>query len=234
MDSNRREQLRRAIIGLPESGLLWSRANSVCAVLVGELGLDAAALSLFLDSRIREPIVATSDWAWGLTELEYGMGDGPAMAAFTDERAIYVPDLAAVRWHWPGYVTFACAEHLAAQFCWPIVCGDEPVAVLSGYRRTTGPLSIRRQLDSTILVELLADALEDPGTGLPAAVTAVERGELKHYSTVALAISQIAGQHDLSAEDAFALLRAHAFGQGRGVRDLAEGIVHDRLEIDLA
>ncbi|MGA6162575.1 ANTAR domain-containing protein [Amycolatopsis magusensis] len=233
MDVNRRAQLVRAITGQPVSGLLWSRAHAVCTVTARELGLDAAALSLYLEPRIQEPIVTTSSWAARLNDLEYTLGDGPGIAAFHTERAIHLPDLTAALRHRTGYATFAGAEELAAQFCWPVITGNgEPIAVLSGYRRRPGPLSARQTQDSAILVKLLARALEDSDTGLPAALVAVDRGQLRHYATVALAITFTAARHKLSSDDAFALLRAHAFSHGKTLRDIADAVAGRRLDLD--
>ncbi|UJW29842.1 ANTAR domain-containing protein [Saccharothrix sp. AJ9571] len=232
MDVNRREQLVRAITGQPVSGRLWSRAHAVCTVTTRELGLDAAALSLYLEPRIQEPIVTTSSWAAHLNDLEYTLGDGPSVTAFQAERAIHLPDLAAAHRDRTGYATFAGAEELAAQFCWPVLTGDgEPIAVLNGYRRRPGPLSARQTQDSDILVMLLARALEDRDTGLPAALAAVERGQLRHYATVALAITFTAARHKLSSDDAYALLRAHAFSHGKTLRDIADAVASRRLDL---
>jgi hypothetical protein len=218
---------RRAV-----GGRLWSGAQAVCEVAVEVLDIDAAALTLFLDVGVQELVATTDDWVEQLEGLQHVLGDGPSMAAFHQDRAVFVADLAAADERWPGFAQFAPGA-AGASFSWPIAPYGEPIAVFSGYRRRPGPLHRDATADVVALTVLASRSIADQYTGLPAAVEAIDDGALGHYAAVSVAAEMLAAQHTIDLLDAIALLRAHAFTDGSPLIHSAYALITGNLRLDL-
>ena len=229
LDGRRRDLLAQAVAECaaePDRGD-WARA--VCTVCVRAVrGVDGAALTLRGSSRAQEMLGASDPWAAGLEEIQYTLGEGPAVEAFTSGGPVLVADVQADRLRWPGFAEAGATAGVAAVFAFPLQVGGIRLGTLDLYRRSPGGLSADAVADAVVLADvvtlaLLRHAERSDEDDLRRAIS---------YQDVNMATGMLAAQLRISLEDAFARLRAHAFATGRSVLDVAGDVLARDISLD--
>lgn len=236
MDGRRHERLWRLVTErMPdqEAGSGW--AGVVCAVAVEELDIDAAAVTVRATVRTQQLVAATDAWARALEELQYTVGEGPGVAAFTSGEPVLLGDLRADGRRWPGFDDEAAAAGLGAAFAFPLQTGAIRLGTLDLYRRTPAPLDGEDMAGAVTLADLattalLADAGGAEAGGAEAAPWARE-DHPGHYDEVNIATGMLAGRLQISLEDALLRLRAHAFSHHLPLTEVAQAVLQRRIQL---
>jgi hypothetical protein len=192
-------------------------------------GVDGAALTLRGSARAEEMVGASDEWAARLEEIQYTLGEGPGVSAFTDATPVLVADLGVDGVRWPGFGAAAAAEGLAAMFAFPLRVGGIRLGTLDLYRRRPGGLSAVVAADAVMVADLATYALLEQND------TAGMDDQLRmtlSYQDVNMATGMLAAQLRIGLEDAFARLRAHAFASGRSVLEVARDLLARRIPLD--
>src|SRR4051794_36216042 len=109
---------------------------------VGALGVNRAAITMMAGADRQEPVWASDAVARELDELQFSLGEGPCVEAFTARRPVLVADLAELTDHrWPMFATAARRTTVRALFVLPLQQGAITVGVLDLYRDTPGMLA---------------------------------------------------------------------------------------------
>lgn len=232
MDGQRRESLWRAIagaIGTPGQG---SWAEDVCHICVEMLaGIDAAALTLRATPRAQDMLGASEAWAAYLDDEQYTLGEGPGMAAFASGSPVLIGDIRVDEARWPGFSDAALSVGAAAVFAFPLQIGGIRLGTIDLYRRRTGGLPAHSVADALVLTDLITLAMLEEA----------DRAELAgeewiraagSYQDVNIATGMLAAQMQLSLDDAFVRLRAHAFTTERPVLDVARDVLAQRIDVN--
>jgi hypothetical protein len=222
--------------GIDDRGL----ARRICQACVDGLEVDGAALSLLTASVSRETLWATDATAELLEDLQFTLNEGACMEAAATGRPVYVPDLhhhtEAARW--PIFAAAVADQTpVGAMFALPLQWGTVNLGVLDLYRAAPGPLPDRQWRDALAAADTAALMLlgrrTDPATpGHPDPGRADDGWldhALGHRAEVHQATGMILAQLDISATDALARLRAHAFVHRRLLIDVARDVVTRRL-----
>lgn len=232
IDGQRRERLWRAIgaqrtaPGEPD----WARA--VCAVCVSVVDVDAAALTLRGQSRTAQELLGASDeWAAELEQVQYTLGEGPAVSAFAEGEAVLVADLCEEKQRWPAFAEAAQGLRAASAFCFPLRVGAIHLGTLDLYRHRAGTLSAPRLTDAVILADLATMTLIEHTDRAEQCVAEWTRPAVS-YQEVNMATGMLAAQLGISVEDAFARLRARAFAEGRSPVEVAKDVLERRISPD--
>ncbi len=226
MDGQRRNRLERMIAERTERSE-WPQA--LCAVCVRALpGMDAAALVLRSDTRAQEMVGASDGWAVLIEELQYTLGEGPAVEAYRGGGPVLAGDLGAEQGRWPGFAGAAAEQGLAAMFAFPLQIGGIRLGTLDFYRRRPGGMPAESIVDAALLADLatlalLEDELVDDENGLWMEVS---------YQDVHLATGVLAAKLRIGLEDAFVRLRAHAFAERRSLLEVSRDVLDQRLALD--
>ena len=208
-------------------------AARICRACLEGLDVDGAAISLLTTSASRQTLWATDPTAELLEDLQFTLNEGACMQAATSGTPVLVPDLhrgtEAARW--PIFAA-AVAEQtrVAALFALPLQWGAVNLGVLDMYRFAPGRLSEQQRRDAVAAADIAAliilgqrtDPGEDGGGWLDPALE--HRAEI-HQAT-GMVLVQLGG---LSAADALARMRAHAFVHQRLLVDVARDVVARRL-----
>jgi hypothetical protein len=207
-------------------------AGRICQACVDGLDVDGAAISLLTASVSRETLWATDATAELLEDLQFTLNEGACMEAATTGSPVLVPDLhhSAETARWPVFAA-AVAEQtrVAALFALPLQWGAVNLGVLDLYRIAPGGLSDLQRRDALAAADLVAlimlgqrtDPGGDGGGWLDPAL--VLRAEI-HQAT-----GMVLVQLGISATDALARLRAHAFSHQLLLIDVARDVVTQRL-----
>ncbi len=234
MDGRRRERLWRLVIDhgadrAPDTG--W--VGVVCAVAVGELDVDGAAVSLRLRDHDQELVAADGPWATSLEELQYTVGEGPGVEAFTVGDPVLVEELAVDEQRWPGFADGAAASGVGAAFAFPLGVGALRLGTLDLYRREPGTLSREGLGDALALATIATTALLTDSNGGEDAHARWARPDVAgHYDDVNVATGMLATELRISLEDALVRLRAHAFSHRLPVTEVARAVLNRQLRLE--
>ncbi|MER7864043.1 GAF and ANTAR domain-containing protein [Amycolatopsis japonica] len=234
MDEVRRDRLWRLVADRAETripGAGWVQV--VCGVAREETGADGAAVSLRTPEGQQELIAATGGWATVLEELQYTVGEGPAVEAYSGRGPVLVNDVTVDEQRWPGFAEGASGHRLGAAFSFPLQVGAIRLGTFSAYRRSPGPLSEDGLSSALILADIVTTALLTDNLTPVDAQASWARGNLMgHYDDVNMATGMIASRLGISLDDALLRLRAHAFSHQTPITEVAKAVVNRRLRFD--
>lgn len=207
-----------------------------CRACTEALRVDGTAVSVFADAG-RELVCATDETVAKLDEAQYTLGEGPYIDAQTAEAPVLVPDLTRSEGaRWPAFTPSALEMGVHALFGFPLQLGAIRIGVLALYRRSSGPLE-RRELAAALRATDVAAWMLIRQEGDDRVADSDAQG-WEESPWVRIEVSQATGmimaQLGVSAEEAFARLRAYAFAQERRVGDVAADVVAKRLRFDQA
>jgi len=193
----------------------------LCVGCQNVLGADSASITVDSTSPHRVTVCSTDALAARLEDLQDVTGEGPSLEAFRRGTPV-VAELGNSTTEWP---TFShAARELAGDivlYAIPMRPGVETLGVISLLRRMPGELA--ETIDSA---QLLADMV---GAALLADPLAV--GEYGHAGTwsqrdkVHQATGMVVAQLGIAADDALALLKAHAFSTGSSLSGVASDVL---------
>jgi hypothetical protein len=215
-------------------------AGLICRACVTGLSVDGAALSLLTTSVSRHTLHATDATAWMLEELQFTLNEGACIEAATSGRPVLVSDLhdGTDATRWPIFAAAVTEQtEVRALFALPLQWGTINLGVLDLYRRRPVGLSDDQRRDAVAAVDaatlmMLTLRTDPPDAGGPGG-----RWEwwldpmVAARSEVHQATGMVLAQLDVSAGDALARMRAHAFTEQRLLIDVARDIVARRLDL---
>lgn len=207
--------------------------TDLCSRFVEFLPVTGASISVFDEAGNQSTICASDDTAARLEELQFELGEGPHWEALRTGRLVLVPDLHSESpSRWPMFSEAALQIAVGAVFAFPLTMGAVTIGVVDVYSSKPGRLS-----ESTVSTAInLAGSVTLPAARLAirsadrddACATVGTASELRR--DVHQATGMILAQMNVSATEAFVLLRAHAFSNGRSVQEIAQDVVARRLD----
>lgn len=236
----------RALLAIDRNGLGGGGlGQGICQACVAGLDVDGAVLSMLTATPSRVTLWATDATAALLEELQFDLNEGVCMEAARTGRPVLVGDLAhdTDTARWPMFAA-AVAEQTAvkALFALPLQSGTVNIGVLDLYRERTGDLSAAQYDDALGAVAVAASMISSPGVapirdrsdGHPDGGTGpggrwLVDYALGHRAEVHQATGMVLAQLGITAPEALAWLRAHAFAQQRQLIDVAKDVVARRL-----
>lgn len=225
------------VTGRGEALVSWGRGADLCAPFVEFVPVAGGSISMFGSGGTHSTVSASDPLASRLDEMQLMLGEGPRWEAVHTGRAVLSPDI--VRENNPRWPTFgerATGLGVSALFTFPIIIGGVMIGAVDLYRTTPGPLGA----DETSRARSLTRMVAAPAVAR-AVLSAHQHNSVEHTGAPALrrevhqATGMILIQLDVTADDALALLKAHAFVQGRAINEVASDVVNRRLDFrDLA
>jgi AmiR/NasT family two-component response regulator len=107
------------------------------------------------------------------------------------------------------------------------------IGVLVVYRDRAGPLDSEELARGLVLADLASQVVLAVQAGAPAdRVHELLAHEPPHWAEVHQATGMVSVQLGVSMDEAFVRLRAHAFADGRTLRDVARAVVDRRLLLE--
>jgi hypothetical protein len=228
-DDRRQNRLWRLVADRAGQRTATGWAGVVCQVVAEQVGVDAASIAVRSASRTEELVAVSGPWARRLEELQYTAGEGPGVEAYDSGVAVLVPDLATAGHRWPGFAELT-AGRVGAVFAFPLREGTARLGTLELYCRRTGALSFDQLADAAALTDLATTALlVDSGDGPAGSAPWAREDAPGHYDDVNVATGMLAADLDISVEDAFLRLRAHAFSQDQPLLEIARAVLGRHL-----
>ncbi|MFE5308553.1 ANTAR domain-containing protein [Isoptericola sp. NPDC056573] len=208
--------LARTLAGLDPDATVAARMCRACTTILGAQGG-----SLTLATLAGEPVAVTSTDAVAarVEGIQEVLGEGPGRQAFEHDTIVSAP--LGLGDDDPFPVFSQLAGEAAGDGRWfgiPMHVGGQPVGVLG---LVVGPGRVlARDVEDA---QFLADAI---GT---AVLGEIDQVGWSARARVDQATGMVSAQLRLQPHDALAVLRAHAFGRGSALEDVAEDVVARRL-----
>ncbi|HEY3870692.1 MAG TPA: GAF and ANTAR domain-containing protein [Actinocrinis sp.] len=213
----------------------------LCALCADLIPVTGASISLIANAATRRTLCASDRVARQLAEMQYTLGYGPCLQAFSAGVPVMAPDLGADGHAWPMFAHHAVEFGVKAVFSFPLAIGAISAGTLDLYRDAPGPLTetdIGVALfvaDTTTLAVLRLYADRGDSERAAGADEADEMdwiGGEADDDEVHQATGMVMIQLGVSAEEALLRLRARAFARGSTVSALARDVVERRTRFD--
>ncbi|WP_298252143.1 GAF domain-containing protein [uncultured Arthrobacter sp.] len=214
----------------PEPPDLDALCSILCASFIEALPVSGVALSAFSGSDRETTLCASDALAARLDELQFDLGEGPRWEAASTRSPVLLPYARSMTHdRWPVFGMALSGTDVQALFVFPLLVGAMDIGVVELYSTTPGELTESDRATARSLADraawrllrqiLVPESGDDPQAGL-----APSRREI-HQAT-GMVLAQTGG----TAAEALLLLRAHAFANGRSVRETSEDVLGRRLD----
>jgi hypothetical protein len=199
----------------------------LCAGFLESLPISGAAISVFPGLAPETMVCASNPVAARIDELQFDLGEGPRWEALQTRRPVLLPDVRmGPHTGWPVFAKALLELDVSALFVFPLVfgaldIGSGTVQLQTRSAQPTGPLD-----------SVASPALDDPGVAAPAPDPSEDGSDSSPLSRQEIhqATGMVLAQAGTAAPEALLLMLAHAFAQGRTVREVAHDVVSGRLD----
>lgn len=204
----------------------------VCVICIEVLPVSHTAVMLMAHPDNRHTLHASSPALTELEELQYTLGEGPSVEAFTSGYPVTVPDVSVPDMRWPMFSSLAHPQEIHAVFAFPLQLGGVTIGVLSLAREHAGGLTDDEQVEVFLTADAVTlamlsylhghDAIDSHDAGVAAA-------HMWDQMKVDEAIGMVMAQLRSTATMALARLRATAFVQGKSLPEVASDVLNRTL-----
>jgi transcriptional regulator with GAF, ATPase, and Fis domain len=216
-------------------------ANRLCEACLALFDADAAAICLVVDGAHAATLGASGPTARVLDELQFTLGEGPALDAVTRRAAMLVTDLAEAdgTTRWPTYRHVMGVHGIRFVYSIPIAIVGHYVGALTLFRAPPGMLSVLQFAGARVAAELaempildlakadLHAAVAEPDNNSWTELAALTRTEVNQ------ATGMLVAQLNIEPAVAVVRLRAHAYATDRTPTDVARDILAHRLQLEV-
>jgi hypothetical protein len=176
----------------------------------------------------------TNDVSSLIEDLQFTLGEGPCVDAYTFGRPVLEPDLADPKTpRWLAFSSPALDAGARAVFGFPLQIGAVRFGALNLYRDRPGPLSDEQHADALVVAEVAARSiLALPSTSVSDAGASGSEAGSDFHLVVHQASGMVAVQIDAGVAEALIRLRAYAFAHDATLTEVAEAVVARTLRFD--
>lgn len=196
------------------------------------LDVTGAGISMVTETGNRGVVCATDDVSAEIEELQFTLGQGPCVDAVKTGAPVLVDDLTqpVIRTgRWPAFMDRAESAGVRAVFAFPLNIGAIKVGALDLYRNRAGELSGDQVTAALMAADAAAIGLLHMNGGEATPFTDDAAARSAYQLQVHQATGMVSVQLDVPIDQAFLLLRARAFADGRPVNAVATDVVERRL-----
>ena len=211
-----------------------SALDRLCGAAVTLLSLHGAGISLMVDGELRGTAGLSGAGVQAVQELQFELGEGPCVDAWARMEPVLEPDLFNPRRaRWPAFAAGAVEAGVLAVFALPLHMGAIRIGVLVLYRDHAGGLDSDQLAYGLVLADLATWVILGLQSGAPAdALHELLGAEPPHWAEIHQATGIVSVQLGVGLDEAFVRLRAHAFAEGRPMREIAREVVARRLRLE--
>jgi hypothetical protein len=205
----------------------------ICQLCVETLGISGAGIAMVTPAGNRGVVCATDDISAKIEELQLTLGEGPCIDAAVAGSPVLIPDLHGAPdlgvERWPAFMQGAAAAGVRAVFALPLRVGAISVGVIDLYRDQPGDLGPDQLPAALMAADAAALALLYLDVDGDAAFTDDHDSRSSYQLQVHQATGMVMAQLNVSIDEAFLVLRARAFSDGRPLAELASDVVARRV-----
>ena len=205
----------------------------LCELSTELTGTSGASIMLLSDASTPGSLCTSDGVATYLDDLQFTLGEGPAIDAHDGGRVVVADDLSdPAGGRWVALTPQLIQAGVLAMFSFPVRIGAVRMGALTLYRDLPGPLSDMQHNDGLLLANVAARTILAMQADAPPGSVAAE---LEAGANFHLVVHQAAGmvsiQLDVGVAEALVQLRALAFRTGRSIDDISRDVVARRLRL---
>ena len=233
MDDERERWARLLAASAPERA---AQPLRICQLCVDTLAVTGAGIAMVTAVGHRGVVCATNDVSAMIEDLQLTLGEGPCVDAAATGSPVLLSDLAqspdvAVE-RWPAFMEGAATAGIEAVFAFPLRVGAISVGVLDLYRDQPGELSTEELAGALMAADAGALALLHLDVDAADAFADDHDSRASYQLQVHQATGMVTAQTGVTVDQAFLMLRARAFADGRPLAELAADVVARRVRFD--
>ena len=232
MAGGRRLRILAKLVGGTGPGGETKRLCEVCAEVTGVTG---AGIMLMSGDVPKGSLCTTNRVSTLIEQLQFDLGEGPCVDAYSQDRPVLEPDLAAPTTpRWLAFAGPAVDAGVRAIFGFPLRVGAVRLGALNLYCDRPGSLDDDSHADALVMADVAAQAVLMMQSSAPDGRLAAElEAGAEFQYVVHQASGMVAAQLGISVGRALIRMRAHAFGNDRSLTAVAEDVVARALRFDL-
>ncbi|HEV7148638.1 MAG TPA: GAF and ANTAR domain-containing protein [Pedococcus sp.] len=211
------------------------RLERLCSALSHSLPATGVGLSLLTaDNYGGGTVAASSAASRELEELQFTLGEGPSIDAYTSRRPVLESDLPAHGMsRWPGYASAAQAHGVQAVFAFPLQVGAARAGALDIYRDEPGSLTAAALAQAVTFAEVAMGLLVGEQHDASEGHTSTDLDDALEYRLeVYQAQGMVMVDLGVSIGEAMARLRGHAYANDLSIGEIAREIVAGTLTLN--
>ncbi len=189
---------------------------------------------MLMDGEVSRGSICTTDSVSDLIErLQYELGEGPCIDAHLGGVAVMEPDLSApASVRWTAFTGPAVTAGARAVFGFPLRVGAARLGALNLYNTRTGALTDDQHANALVMADIAAQTvvLLQANAAPDTIAHELAVGADFHYN-VHQAAGIVAVQLGIPVRQALVRLRAHAFGNGHRLTDVAAAVIDHTLRL---
>lgn len=209
----------------------------LCGVCLEVLPVDGVGVTLVTRDQEGRAMLGASDAVGArIEQLQFDLGEGPCVSAFSDARPVLVSDLGAAdpSGRWPMFTRAAQALGVGALFAFPLQVGISGIGVLDCYRANPGALEAEAEalaVADAVTLALLNYQAQLTTEGGPGDGADLFDLSWRNHAVVHQATGALAARLKIDTGEALARLRGYAFRHARRVDEVAEDVMAGRLDL---
>jgi hypothetical protein len=203
----------------------------VCELATDLIGVTGAGVMLRPGNVPLGSLCSSNGISDLIEQWQYTLGEGPGVDAYTLDHVVAEPDLAGPATpRWFAFTPRALEIGARAVFGFPLRESKARLGALSLYQDRPGPLDVDQLDDALAVADLIAHwVIETQATAPAGSVSEEIDAGSDFHSVVQNAAGMVSVQLGVSISEALIRIRAHAYGEDRVVREVAEDVVARKL-----
>jgi GAF domain-containing protein len=206
--------------------------TSLCRRLLKLLPHLGASLALMNQGAGQGLAGAFGDFASAAQDLEFVLGEGPGIRAYSDGRPIVVDDVRIADERWPLFGYRAVEIGLRSVCALPLQVGSVRLGVLCLFGDSPEAMTPEDFTSAVLVADLVTHLVlvyqsEASSESLPGALERSDFRAIVHQAT-----GMISAQLDCGVGEALVRLRGRAFAADRSIDEVAEELVMGRTRLD--
>lgn len=227
MEQRRVVRVVEAIASQPAASL----AQWLCSAAAKCLDSPGVGVSLAAPGDLLQTVCATEK-ARDAEALQADLGEGPAYTARRHGRPVMVADLD-LDHTWPAFGPAAAGLGIRAVFAFPLRRSTVRLGALTLYREVAGKLSDDHHADALVFARFALDLFLAVQQGLSdGELDRLFVDDTPNTAEIHQAAGMLSVQLNIAVGAALAVLRAHAYADGRSLHEVAGDVVGRRLRLD--
>jgi hypothetical protein len=206
-------------------------AGGLCSACVEALAVAGAGVTVMAGAGAQVSMCASDATVKALAELEFTLGNGPALDAYDRGLPVLEPDLVkAPPLRWSAFTGPVVDAGMRAVFAFPLRLGAARLGALTLYQHHAGDLGADSYADALMAAEVITRIVLGTQAGISEEALLAELTDVQAFhAEVHQASGMVSAQLEVSVGDALARLRARAFALDRPLAEVAADVVGRRL-----
>ena len=189
------------------------------------LGVDGVGIVAMSSDAHRSPVLLSDDRAAALDRLQFGLGDGPCLRAFSSGEVVQAATLEDDD-RWPTLSPLLVGAGISAVFAFPLAIDGNVTGTADFHRCTPGRLEPQQVADGMEIATVMASLVVNSSDG---AVDGTLPIGWERFEPPRLIVHQAAGmvsvQAGVDVGEALAMMRARAWADGLTLDAVAEEVL---------